>query len=64
MKDIYVEAGPVGDGAHAWNVVYIDGEKYYIDPTWNDKDDEGYQIFWFLLPENQFYVTHNREAFE
>lgn len=64
MKDIYMEAGPVGDGAHAWNVVYIDGEKYYIDPTWNDKDDEGYQIFWFLLPENQFYVTHNRETFE
>ena len=64
LKDVYVEAGPVGNKAHAWNVVYIDNEKYYIDPTWNDKTDGDYEIFWFLLTEDEFYVTHNSETFE
>ncbi|MBQ3069257.1 MAG: hypothetical protein IJD01_04860 [Clostridia bacterium] len=24
---------------HAWNMVWIDGEPYHLDPTWNDTED-------------------------
>jgi hypothetical protein len=27
------------DGAHAWNMVKIDGDYYYLDPTWDDSSN-------------------------
>lgn len=28
-----------GGGAHAWNIIKIDGEYYYLDVTWDDSSD-------------------------
>lgn len=34
----YVVSGSVPNGSHAWNAVQLNGQWYYIDPTWNDMD--------------------------
>lgn len=31
--------------SHMWNLVTINGENYYLDPTWNDIRDEGQYTF-------------------
>ena len=36
---------------HIWNVVYIDGEWYHVDTTWNDNYTSRYDQF--LISENQ-----------
>lgn len=41
LKDIgifsnYVTGNAVGRGPHAWNLVQMDGEYYYVDATWDD----------------------------
>ena len=36
---------------HAWNIVFVDGEKYHVDPTWDDPlfDVPGKAGHWNLL---------------
>ena len=31
--------GDGGSSAHVWNAVQLDGSWYYVDPTWNDTDE-------------------------
>jgi len=39
---------------HAWNMVLIEGNWYFVDVTWADTGDTEY----FLMGSNEFYITH------
>ncbi|KNZ43052.1 transglutaminase domain-containing protein [Acetobacterium bakii] len=40
MDASYVTGVVAGQEAHAWNIVRIDGEYYYLDTTWGELDNE------------------------
>lgn len=42
---------------HMWNLVNINGENYFIDPTWNDNEDQLRHIY-FNITEEQLSQTH------
>jgi len=37
--------------AHMWNIVKINGADYYLDPTWNDSNDQEQHTFFNLTTE-------------
>ncbi len=55
---IYV-VGDAGE-AHGWNCVYIDGEGYYVDITWDDydMDKEAPAYNYAFITENDLEKTH------
>lgn len=64
-----IAAGVQGEGddavGHAWNVVYDNGEQYYIDCTFDDRED-GYVFDYFYEPtdsENFKYHTIEENYF-
>ncbi|KAG0022685.1 hypothetical protein BGZ81_008433 [Podila clonocystis] len=61
----YVIGAEEVGGAHAWNVVNINGEELFIDSTWGSghRDDSGvyHQVlnpWWFLLSPKRMIYTH------
>ncbi|MDL2232281.1 hypothetical protein LJC63_01705 [Ruminococcaceae bacterium OttesenSCG-928-L11] len=36
MECVTIGGEAVGEGSHAWNLVKVNGEYYYLDPTWGD----------------------------
>lgn len=54
-----------GSGApenHAWNKVQMEGQIYYTDVTWDDRDG-GYSHFWFGLTSELMGRTHFDEGY-
>lgn len=43
--------------AHMWNLVHINGENYYLDPTWND-DESGIRYTYFNVTSAMLSRTH------
>lgn len=47
---------------HMWNAVELDGDYYYVDPTWDDKDDEAFMYDYFNISEKQLLYDHDFSA--
>lgn len=63
--DSRVISGTGDGGAHAWNIIKIDGAYYNVDSTWFDGFEEsggtGKGFVWFAKNETEF-VNHVRDA--
>lgn len=66
--------GKVGNEGHAWNMVFVDGNPYYLDTTWGDasysfRDNEQGQnrkppevnYDYFLITEQELKLTHTMD---
>lgn len=68
IKCGYVSGETYTGGLHAWNIVELDGDNYYIDVTWDDYesyDDYGNNIYpdfaeyeYFCVDSKTFSQTH------
>lgn len=47
--------------AHMWNLVEINGEHYYLDPTWNDHDKHP-QYAYFNITSTDLQRTHTIDS--
>lgn len=60
IKCTYV-VGEAGE-PHAWNLVELDGEQYFVDVTWDDRDMEAYpseaEYGYFFITTKQLTTTH------
>lgn len=45
---------------HIWNLIYLDGEFYWLDTTWMDSEDGNYDMSWFMVPleDEEFLISH------
>ena len=43
--------GTAGDGLHAWNLITVNEIGYFVDVTWDDKDDGKICYDWFMLTQ-------------
>lgn len=43
------------DMDHAWDVLVIDGEYYYVDPTWNNSSGIFFDYAYFLCSRDELY---------
>lgn len=71
--DVTLVTGMTAGGSHAWNLVRVDGEYYYLDTTWGDVDyqtvenntqsprDMPVNYDYFLITTSQLELTHTIE---
>lgn len=67
--DTTLAYGHVGSESHSWNLVRVDGEYYYMDPTWGDAGyvrpgqtsssvSQGVNYEYFLITSQQLALSH------
>ena len=67
--DTTLAYGHVGSESHSWNLVRVDGEYYYMDPTWGDAGyvrpgqtsasvSQGVNYEYFLITTEQLQKSH------
>lgn len=59
IESFYV-TGVADGGAHAWNIIKLDGEYYHVDLTWDDADGEPCEILYsyFCVADDDIFKTH------
>lgn len=57
VTSIFIE-GYLKNGAHAWNMVWLDDSWYHVDVTWMDKGENGIDWSWFLLSDEEILPSH------
>ncbi len=57
--------GEVKEGLHAWNMIKLEGDYYYIDTTWGDRSDtdkvkssEGIYYNYFCITTDELLIDH------
>lgn len=53
INNIYV-TGMTAGGGHAWNMVELKGQYYWLDATWDDQEEEEFQHDYFLVGNENF----------
>lgn len=59
----YFCSGYVGTGNHAWNIVYIDGNYYNVDLSWDDAlgdASQSYSYTYFNISDTAIGLDHQR----
>lgn len=57
-------AGEANEGRHAWNLVYLDGSYYWIDPTWGETiyadgmESDNIKYDYFLVSDEVLFKSH------
>ena len=46
-------------GGHAWNLVKVDGNWYWVDPTWDDGNSSDYADYTYFLNTDETFLTHH-----
>lgn len=49
----HIATGTGNGGAHAWNLVKLDGKWYYTDVTWDDAEEKGIFYAYFNMNDEQ-----------
>ena len=50
--------GTTSRGLHAWNFITVGGRGYFVDVTWDDKDNGKVSYEWFMINQiKDHYVT-------
>lgn len=57
----YFATGYAGE-AHAWNVLFLEGEYYNVDVTWDDAARSGISYDYFNLTDAELNRDHTREG--
>lgn len=47
-------------GGHAWNLVKLDGNWYWVDPTWDDGNSSDYADYTYFLNTDATFLTHHK----
>lgn len=60
-------SGKANGEDHAWNLVKLDGEYYYVDVTWDDpvysNGAQGMRFDYFCIPSSALEKTHTADSF-
>ncbi len=59
--DCVISVGDAG-GRHAWNIVEIDGEWYFVDCTWDDTATSYISFYYFGSSEEKMLQTHTPDS--
>lgn len=56
--DCVVVIGESEGELHMWNAIILDGDYYYVDTTWDDKDENAFRYDYFNITTEQLSVDH------
>ncbi len=66
IPSYYVSGTTASNGAHAWNIIQIDGEWYHVDTTWDDPvpDVKGRLCYTYFLRSDKYMRSHDHKSWD